>query len=441
MSVGHEQVRQSTKTKDQYRSLDVSKSEIRLISFENTTEVGPIRLSLHYASLNDWKHEYVSFRDHNASTMSSSQLSEAWSGRLESTPATPRQEIYDIAVRFTWGDYVCLSYTWGDYTGEKATIFLDGVATAVNKYLEAALRDLRQSFECRLGMKVWVDALCINQADVVDRSAHVLRVKDIFGSAFAVTVWTNEHEDLEVLGLSPRGERILLCEVVLRQYGKRALEELLGVRKRDWGEADDDDEQLMGLVENIDVLVFDQYHWADSDDEDELGFDNLHLRDIVSTELFMLFQKEYWSRLWIIQELAVSPTTSTVHWGDSTFHLSTLQAVGEIILANPESELSWNPEIWRKLKSRLDLLAFISTWRSLEAAPADARRSLNDASIRELKLLAQHAACSLAHDKVYGLLGLFPSSAVSAVTIDYSREPADVIAEFCSAVPGWTYQP
>lgn len=429
----------SVETKDRYRPLDISKSEIRLLSFEDASEYGPIRLSLHYVSLNDWKPEYSSFRNQNASTVSSYQLSEAWSDRLEFTLATPKSEVYNAIARFTWGDYICLSYTWGDYTEEKATVFLDGVPMVVNKHLVAALRDLRESSESLLGMKVWVDALCINQADITDRNAHVLRVKDIFGGAFSVTVWTKEHEDWGVLGLTPPGERLLLCEVVFRQYGKRALEELLGVQERNWGEADDQDEQLMELVNDIDVLTFNQYHWADSDDEDELGFGKLHLRDIVRIELMQLFRKKYWSRLWIIQELAVSPTTSTVHWGESTFHLSTLQAVCEIILAHSKSGQSLNSEIWQELCPRLDLLAFMSTWRALETAPADAGRSLNDASIRELKLLAQHATCSLPHDKVYGLLGLFPSSA-SAVTIDYNRELADVIAEFSSAVPGWTRQ-
>jgi hypothetical protein len=129
----------------------------------------PIRLNLLYASLDDWKPDYVSFRDQNSSTMSSSQLSEAWSDRL----ATTEREISDTITRFTWGDYICVSYTWGDCVGQKATIFLDGIATTASKHLEVALRDLRESLECQLGMKVWVDALCINQADTVDRNTHV----------------------------------------------------------------------------------------------------------------------------------------------------------------------------------------------------------------------------------------------------------------------------
>jgi hypothetical protein len=389
MSVSDEQLKQSVEKKDQYCPLDVSKREIRLLSFEDTTEYGPIRLSLYHVSLNDWKPEYASLRDQNASTMGGFQLSEAWSDRLEFTLATPKREIHCTVARFTWGDYIYLSYTWGDYMGEKATVFIDGVSMAVNKHLEAALCDLRESYECRIGMKVWVDALCINQADIVDRNTHVLRVKDIFGGAFSVTVWTKEYEDLQVLGLCKPGERLLLCEVALREYGKRVLEELLGDRECDWGAIYSEDEQLMELVQDIGVLVFGQYYWADSDDEDELGFGKLHLRDIVRVELMQLFRKKYWLRLWIIQELVVSPTTSTVYWGESTFQLSILQAVCEIILAHSKSGQSSNSEIWQELQPRLvDLLAFISTWRVLETAPADTGRLLNDAFIRELKLLA-----------------------------------------------------
>jgi hypothetical protein len=388
MSVSDEQLKLSVEKKDHYRPLDISKSEIRLLSFEDSAKYGPIRLSLHHVSLNDWKPEYISFCDQNTSTMGSFQLSEAWSDGLEYTLATPKREIYDTIARFTWGDYICLSYTWGDCTGEKDTVFLDGVATSVNKHLGAALRDLRESYECRLGMKVWVDALCINQDDIVDRNTYISRVKDIFSGAFSVTVWTKELEDLHFLGLEPPGERLLLCEVVLREYGRQVLEELLGVRERDWGEAYSEDEQLMELVRDIDVLAFDQYHWTGCDDEDKLGFGEPHLRDIVCVELMLLFRRKYWSRLWIIQELAVSPITSTVRWGESTFHLSTIQAVGEIILTHFKSEQSSNSEIWKELKPTLDLLAFISTWRALETTPADTERSLNSTSIQELKLLA-----------------------------------------------------
>jgi len=109
--------------------------------------------------------------------MSSSQLFETWGDRFAAT----EHEIKDTITRFTWGDYICLSYTWGDRAAKKATIFLDGISTVVSKHLEVALRDLQESPECQLGMKVWVDTLCINQADIIDRNSHVLRMTNIYG--------------------------------------------------------------------------------------------------------------------------------------------------------------------------------------------------------------------------------------------------------------------
>jgi hypothetical protein len=169
----------------------------------------------------------------------------------------------------------------------------------------------------------------------------MIRVKNIFGRAFSVIAWTNEHEDLKILGLHKLGEGLVLCEVIFRKYGRGALDELLGARERSWGATEDEDEQLKELVEDVDELVFDQCNCADSDDDDELGFGRLHLCDIVRVELSFMFRKEYWSRLWIIQELTVSPTTSTVHWGESVFYLSTLQAVGDILVTHSESRQSW----------------------------------------------------------------------------------------------------
>lgn len=153
MSVADEQ---SAGAGERYRPLDISKNEIRLLSFQSTTKDTQIRLNLQHVSLSDWKPTYVAFRDLNTSKHSS-QLSEAWKERYKYLADTPRRDIYKDLTRFAWGDYVCLSYAWGDPKEEKATIFLNGVATAVTKNLEVALEDLRSSFECQLGMKIWVD--------------------------------------------------------------------------------------------------------------------------------------------------------------------------------------------------------------------------------------------------------------------------------------------
>ncbi|OQD74979.1 hypothetical protein PENANT_c165G02257 [Penicillium antarcticum] len=235
MSVADEQ---STRTEEKYRPLDIPKNEIRLLSFDTTSEDTSVRLSLQCVSLNDLMPEYIAFCGQNTSN-DSSQLSEAWREKVKFTLDTPQREIYEATARFIGGDYICLSYTWGDHKMEKATLFLDGVATAVSKHLEAALRDLRSSFECQLGMKV-------------------LRVKGIISGASSVTIWINENDDFRGHGLQPPVERLLLYDMKL--YGRQVLEELLGVRDRNWGRAVAEDEQVMEVVEDTDDLVFDQCH-------------------------------------------------------------------------------------------------------------------------------------------------------------------------------------
>jgi hypothetical protein len=52
-----------------------------------------------------------------------------------------------------------------------------------------------------------------------------------------------------------------------------------------------------------DVLYFDNEWWADSDNNEEFG--PPHFRNHVALGLRHLVQNPYWTRLWIIQELAV----------------------------------------------------------------------------------------------------------------------------------------
>lgn len=145
--------RESSLRTIQYRHLNVSQNQIRLLSFESTPHAS-LRLNLSYVSLNDWKLEYLSFRDQKKSTPSTSNLCEAWKERYEFTPAMPKHDTHNNVARFNWGDYTCLSYAWGDCAGQKSSIFVDGIATTISKRLEAALQDVRSSYECRLGMKV-----------------------------------------------------------------------------------------------------------------------------------------------------------------------------------------------------------------------------------------------------------------------------------------------
>ncbi|KAF8862535.1 HET-domain-containing protein, partial [Acephala macrosclerotiorum] len=84
-----------------------------------------------------------------------------------------------------------LSYCWGD---PKVTrpIVLDGQEWCVTINLEAALRHLRKDDQ---EFVIWVDAVCINQADFVERESQVQMMADIYRGASSVIVWLGEEGD------------------------------------------------------------------------------------------------------------------------------------------------------------------------------------------------------------------------------------------------------
>ncbi|KAK4445246.1 heterokaryon incompatibility protein-domain-containing protein [Podospora aff. communis PSN243] len=97
--------------------------------------------------------------------------------------------------------YNCLSYCWNGprshdvdvaWTTPTRSIILDGIETPIRSNLYNALRSLRD-----LGLLVepiWVDALCINQADSGERSSQVSQMASIYSGARDVLVWLGEEE-------------------------------------------------------------------------------------------------------------------------------------------------------------------------------------------------------------------------------------------------------
>jgi hypothetical protein len=81
---------------------------------------------------------------------------------------------YDLVNHFT-----ALSYVWGDAeNGEN--IWIDGHQASVTANLHAALRDIRQIAE---PIRMWADAICINQSDVGEKNIQVSMMSKIYAAA------------------------------------------------------------------------------------------------------------------------------------------------------------------------------------------------------------------------------------------------------------------
>ncbi|KAL5319258.1 hypothetical protein ACEPPN_012308 [Leptodophora sp. 'Broadleaf-Isolate-01'] len=84
-----------------------------------------------------------------------------------------------------------LSYVWGD-ENKTLPITVNNHTIQVTTNLEAALRHLRSN---QKGRHIWIDAVCINQSNAIEKSDQVLRMTDIYRFAKKVVVWLGKDDD------------------------------------------------------------------------------------------------------------------------------------------------------------------------------------------------------------------------------------------------------
>ncbi|KAK4177155.1 putative HET domain protein, partial [Triangularia setosa] len=82
-------------------------------------------------------------------------------------------------------DFEALSYCWGDPTPSHQ-VFIGTGSLMVTKSAHSALRHLRLKDRYR---RIWIDAICINQADRDERSHQVKYMGQIFKGASRVLAW------------------------------------------------------------------------------------------------------------------------------------------------------------------------------------------------------------------------------------------------------------
>lgn len=96
--------------------------------------------------------------------------------------------------------YEALSYCWGDPQAKRHTIFLNDCTFPITSNLNAALLQLRHRSQQQT---LWVDAICINQAEdalaIHERSAQVSNMQQIYARCERVIVWLGEADESTAL--------------------------------------------------------------------------------------------------------------------------------------------------------------------------------------------------------------------------------------------------
>jgi hypothetical protein len=251
--------------------------------------------------------------------------------------------------------YVALSYCWGE-EADAQFIRIEDKPVPVTPNLEQALRHLRRQGYCLL----WIDALCINQANWEERSAQVLRMSSIYKKANQVVVW---------LGLDLDGS-----EKILRFLDRVDPDRPLP----------DSVISLMDSMANKPSLV----------------------------EFGALLRRPYWKRVWIIQEVAEA-TRVQILCGNMSVPWDSMRRVVENLVEN-------STEAGMKPASGLqDILREVMLIHDLANIRND---RLNVRPLRLLRALVRtkSSMSTISHDKVYSLLGLAYDTAHFVSVPDYT---------------------
>ncbi|KAJ9668076.1 hypothetical protein H2201_001882 [Coniosporium apollinis] len=260
-------------------------------------------------------------------------------------------------------EYVALSYSWGD-PHDIVPILVDGCSFLATQNLEAALRQFRDDGQ-HTSRPLWIDAICINQKDDAEKSSQVQCMRTIYHDAVYVVSW---------LGIAAAGTGATIKE----------LKEL-----RD---------------EGCDIQA------ADRADVPTLEF---YLERFLGLfrPLFDLFERDYWSRVWVLQEVAVARDVR-IQCGPLIATLEELAIGLSLLVSYDQRTFTHSPNIQRKMTR------FFTVQHG--------RRRFQSKDVISLQGLLYDSSCfglSLAtdpRDKVYALLGLVKNSDGLGIKPDYS---------------------
>lgn len=269
-------------------------------------------------------------------------------------------------------NYEALSYAWGTTSSSNRAI-INGCPVPVRESLDLGLRRLRLTDEPRT---LWVDALCINQNDVRERSHQVQQMCRIYKSAKQVVIWLGEWPHIEFCAYSEK------CQTRWTQ--------LLGRAPR-------------------------------------TGYLNHHL----CQHALEISKLPWFRRLWIVQEFVLA-SKSKIILGDhvtSSHHFIhvILRCLKELIDEKPGSYYLYSD---LRIGQREHIHAKRLHWHiSMLLEMSDSFHESGGVSLYGYSVLSRHTIATDPRDRIYGLLGILKSYVAEPILPDYSKAWPQVLAE------------
>ncbi|KAI4949260.1 hypothetical protein J4E91_005724 [Alternaria rosae] len=368
-----------------------------------------------------------------------------WDGPVAQVPLDTFPMFYrnnSEAANTSWhakatNNYLAMSYAWGDPRAPKKHIFVNGHRHEVTESLHAGLSQFRKMEYFLNRGKVWIDALCINQskdeANKKEKKAQLRLMGSIYRNAGNIIVWLGEAD----------------------AYSEKAIKSLQSTSllyRTEYIETFDNADPYLATAHR-EVAYFrmkaSMIKWSKFLREHNVS------DPVNDVAMYKFFDRPYWRRLWIIQELANgragmpivcgSRVTQWRYIRDGAFmYLPLMDMLQEStrgsmasLGAGPMTKEHSIPHVagiaqleiagHRKILPEVDV-----TFLPIKSNQAPTHGPLKGSSFKQALMLASRADVFDAKDRVYGMLKI-PSLPKLDIDVDYDKSVGTVYREFAQA--------
>ncbi|KAJ2987818.1 hypothetical protein NUW58_g4303 [Xylaria curta] len=307
--------------------------------------------------------------------------------------------------------FAALSYTWGDEQ-DKTIILLNAIPTLVRRNLYVALLRLQKRASDNW---IWIDAICINQTDDIERSWQVNEMRSIFSLADRVYCWLDPAADDSDAAL---------------QILKRVAQEV-----EDAGMTMDDLEpfrEAEGAIDEMRLALCTKL----------IDYDELNPKDGSCSQgaviMESLLHRPYFSRVWTIQEFSLAKKCELL-CGQSSLNSYTFDiAMKAIRLVN-----HYKSRLWPGTSFWGSKFFFPFNWAYLASKQLKVREAIVSGSPPGLyNIMRITTACpgrplyaaSDPRDIVFGVLGCAADAESLGLRADYRKPANQVFAEATKAL-------
>lgn len=289
-------------------------------------------------------------------------------------------------------EFHALSYVWGSGT-ERDSINIHGHLVPVTPNLATVLRQFRAhhyDFLQLHSLPLWIDAACINQADVEERSQQVRLMGRIFRQASRVLLWIGEGDEHSDYACDRINDATFRASCVELKTGPKAP-----------------------------------------------TLDELRVKVIFERNLE---QRRYWTRTWVLQEIVLATQDPIMFCGSrQVFWSWYMQCKWDLPKytrsSGPSPAFDWET-VEREVPFHQDMDDSRVTSSVFHGAMRYIYQKNGSIELNHSVFASLHLGATDPRDNVYAVLGLVRQHEMYLVDIDYKKTPERVFKDTMAAI--WT---